>query len=45
MGATYNPENNSYFMGLTLLAGFTAASLVLSLTVCNGGKADERTRR
>ncbi|OLT04989.1 MFS transporter [Kocuria sp. CNJ-770] len=44
MGATYNPENNSYFVGLTLLAGFAILSLLLALTVRNGGKVDERTR-
>lgn len=44
MGATYDAENNSYFVGLSLLAGFAVASLVLSLTVRNGGKVDERTR-
>lgn len=43
MGATYNPENNSYFVGLTLLAGFAILSLLLALTVRNGGKVDERT--
>ncbi|MEX5296616.1 MFS transporter [Kocuria sp. CPCC 205268] len=43
MGATYNTENNSYFVGLTLLAGFAILSLLLALTVRNGGKIDERT--
>ncbi|ALU38912.1 MFS transporter [Kocuria flava] len=43
MGATYNPENNSYFVGLALLAGFAILSLLLALTVRNGGKIDERT--
>ena len=43
MGATYNAEHNSYFVGLTLLAGFAILSLLLALTVRNGGKVDERT--
>ena len=42
MGATYDAENNSYFVGLMLLAVFAVAALVLALTVRNGGKADER---
>ena len=42
MGATYNPENNSYFVGLTLLAVFAVLSLLLALTVRNGGKVDAR---
>ncbi|MEX5270726.1 hypothetical protein [Kocuria sabuli] len=40
MGATYDAENNSHFVGPTLLAGFAA----LSLTVRSGGKVDERPR-
>ncbi|WP_298252013.1 MFS transporter [uncultured Arthrobacter sp.] len=42
MGATYNTENSSYFVGLTLLAAFAVLSLLLSLTVRNGGKVDAR---
>ena len=44
MGATYNPENNSYFVGLSLLAVFAVLSLLLALTVRNGGKVDARGR-
>ena len=44
MGATYDAENSSYFVGLTLLAVFAVASLVLALTVRNGGKVDARCR-
>jgi NNP family nitrate/nitrite transporter-like MFS transporter len=44
MGATYDAENNSYFVGLTLLAVFAVAALVLTFTVRNGGKDDERAR-
>lgn len=42
MGATYDLENNSYFVGLALLAGFAVLSLLLALTVRNGGKVDAR---
>ncbi|MEX5298996.1 MFS transporter [Kocuria sp. CPCC 205292] len=44
MGATYDAENSSYFVGLTLLAVFAVAALVLAFTVRNGGKVDERAR-
>ena len=44
MGATYDPENRSYFVGLTLLAVFAAVGFLLTFTVRNGGKVDERTR-
>ncbi|MCD1146006.1 MFS transporter [Kocuria sp. LUK] len=43
MGATYNAEHNSYFVGLSLLAGFAVVSFLLALTVRNGGRTDERT--
>jgi NNP family nitrate/nitrite transporter-like MFS transporter len=42
MGATYNEEHNSYFVGLMLLAAFAVVALLLTFTVRNGGKADER---
>jgi NNP family nitrate/nitrite transporter-like MFS transporter len=42
MGATYNEEHNSYFVGLTLLAAFAVISLLLTFTVRNGGAVDER---
>ncbi|OMH23278.1 MFS transporter [Tersicoccus phoenicis] len=42
MGATYNAEHNSYFVGLTLLAVFAVVALLLALTVRNGGRVDER---
>ena len=42
MGATYDAENSSYFVGLTLLAVFAALALLLTFTVRNGGKTDER---
>ena len=44
MGATYDPENRSYFVGLMLLAAFAAVALLLTFTVRNGGRVDERTR-
>lgn len=44
MGATYDPANRSYFVGLMLLAAFAAVALLLTFTVRNGGKVDERTR-
>ena len=44
MGATYNEEHNSYFVGLSLLAAFAVGSFLLALTVRNGGKVDERSR-
>lgn len=42
MGATYNEEHNSYFVGLMLLAAFAVVALLLTLTVRNGGRVDER---
>ncbi len=42
MGATYNEEHNSYFVGLTLLAAFAVVALLLTFTVRNGGRVDER---
>jgi MFS transporter, NNP family, nitrate/nitrite transporter len=42
MGATYNEEHNSYFVGLMLLAAFAVVALALTFTVRNGGKVDER---
>ena len=42
MGATYDAEHSSYFVGLTLLAVFAALALLLTFTVRNGGKTDER---
>jgi NNP family nitrate/nitrite transporter-like MFS transporter len=42
MGATYNEEHNSYFVGLMLLAAFALVALVLTFTVRNGGRVDER---
>lgn len=42
MGATYNEEHNSYFVGLMLLAAFALVALALTFTVRNGGKVDER---
>ncbi|MGW9403438.1 nitrate/nitrite transporter [Arthrobacter sp. NPDC055585] len=42
MGATYDAENSSYFVGLTLLAVFAALALLLTFTVRNGGRTDER---
>ena len=44
MGATYDAENRSYFVGLMLLAVFAFVALLLTFTVRNGGKTDERTR-
>ena len=41
MGATYDPENNSYFVGLMLLAVFCLAALLLSLVVRHGGRDRE----
>lgn len=38
MGATYNAEHRSYFLGLTLLAITAALSLLLAFFVKNGGK-------
>ena len=43
MGATYDAENRSYFVGLSLLAAFAALALVLAFGVRNGGRVDERT--
>lgn len=43
MGATYDPANRSYFVGLMLLAAFAAVAFLLTFTVRNGGKVDERT--
>jgi NNP family nitrate/nitrite transporter-like MFS transporter len=43
MGATYNPEHNSYFLGLMLLAAFCLLGLLLALVLRNGGRVDERT--
>lgn len=42
MGATYNAEHNSYFVGLMLLAAFAVVALLLTFTVRNGGRVDER---
>lgn len=42
MGATYNPEHNSYFLGLMLLAAFCILGLLVALVLRNGGKQDER---
>ncbi|HRO30560.1 MULTISPECIES: nitrate/nitrite transporter [Micrococcaceae] len=42
MGATYNEEHNSYFVGLMLLATFALVALALTFTVRNGGRVDER---
>ncbi|QCU78509.1 NarK/NasA family nitrate transporter [Citricoccus sp. SGAir0253] len=42
MGATYNEEHNSYFVGLMLLAAFAVVALLLTFTVRNGGRVDER---
>jgi MFS transporter, NNP family, nitrate/nitrite transporter len=42
MGATYDEEHNSYFVGLMLLAAFAAVALLLTFTVRNGGRVDER---
>ena len=41
MGATYNEEHNSYFVGLMLLAVFALLALLLSLVVRNGGRKSE----
>jgi len=38
MGATYDAEHHSYFIGLTLLAVFAVLALLLALTVRNGGR-------
>ncbi|MCQ1945764.1 MFS transporter [Arthrobacter sp. zg-Y1116] len=43
MGATYDPANRSYFVGLMLLAAFAAVALLLTFTVRNGGKVDTRS--
>ncbi|NUL43793.1 NarK/NasA family nitrate transporter [Cellulosimicrobium funkei] len=43
MGATYDPEHQSYFVGLILLAVFAAVAFLLTFTVRNGGRTDERT--
>ncbi|ROZ62860.1 NarK/NasA family nitrate transporter [Kocuria soli] len=43
MGATYNEAQNSYFVGLTLLAVFCALGLVTCFILRNGGKVDDRT--
>ena len=43
MGATYNPEHNSYFLGLMLLAAFCLLGLLVALVLRNGGRVDERT--
>ena len=42
MGATYDAENRSYFVGLMLLAVFAAVAFLLTFTVRNGGRVDER---
>ena len=42
MGATYNPEHNSYFFGLMLLAAFCILGLLVALVLRNGGKVDQR---
>ncbi len=42
MGATYNVEQNSYFVGLMLLAAFAVAALQVTFIVRNGGRVDER---
>lgn len=42
MGATYNPEHNSYFLGLMLLAAFCVLGLLVALVLRNGGRVDER---
>lgn len=42
MGATYNPEHNSYFFGLILLAAFCILGLLVALVLRNGGKVDQR---
>lgn len=42
MGATYNPEHNSYFLGLMLLAAFCVLGLLVALVLRNGGKVDQR---
>ncbi|WP_311200443.1 MULTISPECIES: MFS transporter [unclassified Kocuria] len=43
MGATYNPEHNSYFLGLMLLTAFCLLGLLVALVLRNGGRVDERT--
>ncbi|MCC3300381.1 MFS transporter [Arthrobacter sp. zg-Y895] len=43
MGATYDPANRSYFVGLMLLAAFAAVALLLTFTVRNGGRVDTRS--
>ncbi|MCT2360162.1 MULTISPECIES: nitrate/nitrite transporter [Kocuria] len=42
MGATYDPESNSYFVGLTLLAVFCLAAFLLALVVRHGGRKAEK---
>lgn len=42
MGATYNAEHQSYFVGLILLSAFAAVAFLLTFTVGNGGRTDER---
>jgi NNP family nitrate/nitrite transporter-like MFS transporter len=42
MGATYDAQDNSYFVGLSLLAVFALASFLLALTIHNGQKTDDR---
>lgn len=42
MGATYNPEHNSYFLGLMLLVAFCVLGLLVALVLRNGGKVDQR---
>lgn len=42
MGATYDPESNSYLVGLTLLAVFCLAAFLLALVVRHGGRKAEK---
>ncbi|KAA9394202.1 NarK/NasA family nitrate transporter [Kocuria coralli] len=43
MGATYNEAQNSYFVGLSLLAMFCLLGLITCFILRNGGRVDERT--
>lgn len=43
MGATYNEAQNSYFVGLMLLALFCLLGLISCFILRNGGRVDERT--
>ena len=42
MGATYDAENRSYFVGLSLLAVFAVLAFILTFIVRNGGRVDQR---